>query len=297
VLGGDQLLAFVFTPTNTALWSSRHPSQTTIIPGLSPPAPGGAAGASLQLIGTGYGGLFTGSDTNTGAELWVTDGTAVGTRLLKDIRPGPLSSAPRSFFNAGRLTYFQADDGLHGREIWCTDGTETGTRLLKDIYPGLASSSSSFASSRMAEVNGLVFFWAYEPEHGTELWMTDGTEAGTTLVTDLNPQQSTLASPFPAAVLAGSHDRLYFTADNGFTGSELWAATVPARPDLTMTPVNRGLLIRATGESSRNQIIERSSDLKVWTPVATNAGSVQITDGLLGSNTFFRAYLSLEPSP
>jgi hypothetical protein len=127
--------------------------------------------------------------------------------------------------------------------------------------------------------------------------MSDGTEGGTTLVADLNPQQSTLASPFPAAVLAGSHDRLYFTADDGFTSYELWAAAVPPRPGLTSDFVNRGLLIRATGDPTKSHVIERSFDLKLWTPVATNAGSVQITDGLLRSNAFFRAYLSLESSP
>src|SRR5689334_10045711 len=46
------------------------------------------------------------------------------------------------------------------------------------------------------------------------------------------------------------------------------------------------LVLRVHG----SQIIERSLDLKVWTPIATNIGSVQITDGLAGSNAFFRAF-------
>jgi len=195
------------------------------------------------------------------------------------------------------LTYFHADDGVHGKEIWCTDGTEAGTRLLKDIYPGLSSSSSAFGSSRMAEMNGLVFFWAYEPEHGSELWMTDGTEAGTTLVADINPEKTGQKSAFPPILMVGPGDRLYFTADDGFTGYELWACAVPPRPGLMTEFVNGGLLIRATGDSTRSHVIERSYDLQVWTPIATNVGSVQVTDGLLRSNAFFRAYFSLEPSP
>jgi len=217
--------------------------------------------------------------------------------MVKDIKPGSGSSSPRSFFNAGRLTYFVADDGLHGFELWCTDGTAGGTRLLKDINPGPASSVVSVPTSRMAEVNGLVFFWAYDPQHGTELWMTDGTEGGISLVNDLHPGNATASNPGVSLILQAADDRLYFDADDGSTGYELWALPVPPRPRLTATPTNSGFLIEATGDSQRQQIVQRSSDLQTWTSLATNVGAVRFPSSFTGSNAFFRALTSLELGP
>ena len=65
-------------------------------------------------------------------------GTATGTHLVKDIRPGPESSNRGNFASgaAGDLLYFVADDGFHGDELWVTDGRQTGTRLVADVNPG-----------------------------------------------------------------------------------------------------------------------------------------------------------------
>ena len=40
--------------------------------------------------------LFTVSELQHGSELWITDGTPAGTRLLRDIRPGPQLQHPRA---------------------------------------------------------------------------------------------------------------------------------------------------------------------------------------------------------
>ena len=53
--------------------------------------------------------LFTATDktTNTGTEVWVTDGTAAGTLILKDINPGPANSTPANFaFNGARVFFY-----------------------------------------------------------------------------------------------------------------------------------------------------------------------------------------------
>lgn len=82
--------------------------------------------------------VFTATMQNTGAELWVTDGTPLGTRLIADIRPGEEGSAPQDAVVAGEKVFFTADDGLHGRELWVTDGTSSGTRMF-DAAAGAAS--------------------------------------------------------------------------------------------------------------------------------------------------------------
>ncbi len=73
---------------------------------------------------------------SAGEELWVTDGTALGTGLLRDIYPGDYPSTPRQFTRLGNRIVFSAEDEEHGLELWVTDGTYPGTTLLKDVAAG-----------------------------------------------------------------------------------------------------------------------------------------------------------------
>ena len=61
---------------------------------------------------------FTASSSGHGTELWESDGTEAGTRLVHDIAPGALSSDPEELVAAGGKLFFTADDGVHGREPW-----------------------------------------------------------------------------------------------------------------------------------------------------------------------------------
>lgn len=72
-----------------------------------------------------------------GLEPWIS----VGTRafLLKDVNPGPASSDPERWTEAGRRIVFHAHDGAHGRELHVTDGNASNTGLLVDLATGSAS--------------------------------------------------------------------------------------------------------------------------------------------------------------
>ena len=94
--------------------------------------------------------------------------------------------------NAGGTLYFSAYDDDHGSELWKSDGTESGTTLVRDIYPGTSEYyGSSYPNSSYPmykeELNGMLYFVAYDEEHGRELWRSDGTESGTVLVMDTLP--------------------------------------------------------------------------------------------------------------
>ncbi|MEM9362054.1 MAG: ELWxxDGT repeat protein [Bacteroidota bacterium] len=57
---------------------------------------------------------FIGEDSEHGIELWKTDGTKMGTSLVKDIYPGIDGSQPQNLFIHNSILYFSANDGIHG---------------------------------------------------------------------------------------------------------------------------------------------------------------------------------------
>ncbi len=199
---------------------------------------------------------FGANDGSTGMELWRTDGTPAGTVLVGDILPGPSGSNPSNLTAVGELLLFTADDGVHGTELWRSDGTAGGTVLVSDI-PSLGISGSQPTS--LTRVLGSVFFAASEVATGREPWRSDGTEAGTLLLGDIRPDVWD-SSPGWFTV---SGDRVFFVADDGARGPELWAiltgadlavsktdgqaAAVPAQPlTYTITVANTGPLVLAS---------------------------------------------------
>jgi ELWxxDGT repeat protein len=130
---------------------------------------------------------FVANDGTTGYELWKSDGTSAGTRLVRNINSGGNSSYPRYLTNVSGTLFFSADDGTKGHELWKSDGTPGGTVLVRDIRP--ASGGINFGSypRHLANVNGTLFFAANDGTRGYELWKSDGTSTGTVLVKDIRP--------------------------------------------------------------------------------------------------------------
>jgi ELWxxDGT repeat protein len=70
------------------------------------------------------------------------------------------------------------------------------------------------------EAAGGLYFVVNERSHGSELWRTDGTEAGTFRVADLNPGAGSAFSAGDQVVSTGKS--LFFVADDGQKGREPW---------------------------------------------------------------------------
>jgi ELWxxDGT repeat protein len=118
------------------------------------------------LVAAGARVFFVVDNAGTGPELWTSDGTRAGTRLVREIRPGKMGSYPQELTVVGNLLLFAADDGVHGLEPWVTDGTAAGTRLLADLAPGADAS----APANFSVAGDLVGFDADDGIHGREMW-------------------------------------------------------------------------------------------------------------------------------
>jgi len=222
-------------------------------------------GSGKPLTAAGRFVYFGADDGRHGYELWRSNGTAKGTRLVKDIRQGPLSSQVFSLTNVGGTLYFTADDGIHGAELWRSDGTAGGTRLVKDINPGPVGSAAFW----LTPVGSGVFFYAFD---GTRrgLWHSDGTDTGTGLVKELVNAQD----------LAAVGSSLFFAGAAGTGPLGLWrsdgttAGTAEVAPGAVTTPYDltnvAGTLFFAASDPIHS--------VELWRSDGTVAGTFLVRD-------------------
>src|SRR5215203_4678181 len=201
--------------------------------------------------------LFTADHPKFGEELWKSNGTKPGTRLIKDIDPGPLvinavedtetgSSEPDNVLRKRNVIFFSAKTVRYGEELWKSDGTKSGTKIVKDIVPGPHDSGAADIHSTAPRT---TFFRAWDKNHGEELWKTDGTESGTKLVKDINPDsppgarcdQSECGIPkgwsHPDTVTVMGK-QVFFAADDGKHGVELWKSDGTERGTTLVKDIN-----------------------------------------------------------
>jgi len=115
--------------------------------------------------------FFTFDDDISGRELWVSDGTQEGTRMVKDINPGPGFSDPSFLTPFGDFLYFTAYSPEYGTELWRSDGTEDGTEIVADLNEGELGSNPYY----LTVAGEHLFFTATDGSNDYQLWAIDGT--------------------------------------------------------------------------------------------------------------------------
>ena len=156
-------------------------------------------------------------DEGPGA-LWRSDGTSVGTVVVKSIpSTGDVgASSLRQLTSASSRLFFVAADAAHGSELWTSNGTSSGTRLVKDLTPGAEGSSLA----HLTALGGRLVFFREVYSSGDassrqELWTSDGTSAGTVRLRAFAPE---LGLYYETVSLGGA--LLFFTRDE--QGVAVW---------------------------------------------------------------------------
>ena len=93
-----------------------------------------------------------------------------------------------------------------------------------------------FLPQELANVNGTLFYQAFDPHGGYELFRSDGTSSGTYMVKDIYPGYT---GSFPANLTAvGS--TLFFSANDGTHGTELWKSDGTSAGTVMVSDINPG---------------------------------------------------------
>ena len=178
--------------------------------------------------------VFSASNGINGYELWVSDGTEAGTHMLKDINPGAANSDSSWMHVIDGKLYFAANDGVHASELWVSDGTEAGTQLVKDIRAGALSSGPN----QMADISGGNFVFRADGDDAgvahDEIWLSDGTEAGTILL--LDPATDIVHS----SMLTSINNNAIFVSNDATYGTELWITDGTVTGTTLLKDINPG---------------------------------------------------------
>lgn len=205
-----------------------------------------------------------------------------------DLYPGPISSDPKEITIFGNSIYFSANTPSSivtggGREVW--RAREDVVTPLKDIMPGSGSSNPA----DFTVVGNTLYFTANSPTNGRELWKTDGTPAGTTIVRNINVRPGASSNPKDLVAFQG---QLYFTADNGLSGRELW------RTDGTFagTTLVRDIFT-GSGSSNPAELTVAGNRLYFAATNAITGREIWSSDGTMGGTTLLRDIDSASSNP
>ncbi|MGE5607653.1 MAG: ELWxxDGT repeat protein [Bacillota bacterium] len=278
----------------------------------------GQGSSSLALlVHVGKAVLFGADDGKHGRELWRTDGTSKGTYLVKDIYAGKASAGVYRGVELNGCFVFAADDGVHGTELWRSDGTAAGTTLVRDLVGGATGSDpESFvrvgrrvfftAGNALWVTNGSakgtkqvrsfdttvesgvgklvaagekVFFNVYSSWSVAQMWVSDGTSAGTVPVNSLS---AAMASSAPQDLI-DVNGMLLFRGYDDVHGWGLWKTNGTAKGTRFLKGLSTNYLGRldpwvTTGFKGQLYFSQRCPNASIWYTDGTVKGTRLVKD-------------------
>ena len=224
-LGDQLLLSASVSPYGRELAATDGVGGIAILANLNPSGDGLFTPLDYARLNGNL--FFPAYSPDSGTEVALSNGSMLGTAIRVETRADAASGSPQQFVRCGNCVFFTAYDDsgeFTGRTLFFTDGTLLGTGRVAVIDPG----GNADIKDLMAGTTR-VFFTAVAAGEGRELWVSDGTGAGTQQVTD------TVGNwPVSSLDMLGTiGDRLLFVDKTDAHGEDLWvsdgtaAGTVP----------------------------------------------------------------------
>jgi len=228
-----------------------------------------AAGTKLYFVS----GEVNEESTIVNQEVWCSDGSSGGTFRLKDIAPGLDTSFPEDLTAVGSTLYFSVRAPLI--QLWKTNGTPAGTVPVKDIPV-----ESYYDFGNFAAAGDLLYYTKGDGGSRSELWRSDGTEAGTFELVNFSDEGPDFFSSIGDLTAVGS--TLFFTASDGAHGNELWKSDGTALGTRMVRDIEPGVdgsipsHLVAAGNALYFIIVETLADSSLWRSDGTVAGTRKV---------------------
>jgi ELWxxDGT repeat protein len=273
--GGRVYFAATTEAAGRELWSSNGTTDGTV---LVKDVRAGTAGSNPANLFDAAGTLYfdASADSDVRPTLWKTAGTAASTAQVSPLLVDPTVPMAR----LGTSVFF-ASSATGDPELYKTDGTPAGTSRVADVYPGGQGSSP-----RDLTVLGQNLYFVAAGVDGSgqpigrELYKTNGTPAGTTLVKDVNV--SGQANVYGLTVAAS---KLFFTARDDNRGTrQLWATDGTAAGTVPLGDVQHDNIpaevVRPAPVGTRLVYpgMDTPSGAELWLTDGTAAGTARLKD-------------------
>jgi len=207
-------------PVMTELLESRRLLSSTgfLVSDIDPGAGAGFSAGSDQIATVGNKIFFAGSDGTHGLQLWVSDGTAADTFVVKNI-PSIQSTGPQNLTAGNGVVFFTGADANGVQQVWRSDGTSAGTFPVSEFTnsPSTQLPKNLFFDT---EDNALFFGEATSVVDADDLWKTNANGAGSASLVKagIDPQN-----------FVDSSGATYFFGTDSLHGQELWTTDGSAK--------------------------------------------------------------------
>ena len=207
----DDLLLFVANDgSGEELWVSDGTDAGTINLGAGTAL---AGSNPHSLVRSGDFVYLLAKDPSTGYELWKTDGTPSGTTLVSALQQSLFVSIAQHLVPFRDGVLFSGRTLGSGYVLLFSDGTAGGTNFVEnDPFDAVTLGAPVVVSGDRA------FFAGNHFTTGNEVWMTDGTDAGTVVAAET--QAGNASGSIQQITAAGSG--VVFSGNDGVNGQELW---------------------------------------------------------------------------
>ncbi len=202
-----------------------------------------------------------GTTMTTGFELFSSDGTAAGTSLVAEIQPGGGNGSPRYLVSSPQGVWFVASTSVTSTALYLCNGPQ-GVQSISDLGQGCAPPLVPFSGGVLLSAGDALI--GYEPHHATPA-------PAFTLLGDLRRFLAGIDTQAATRV----RNRLFFCADDGVHGRELWStdgsAAGTTMVDFTPGPVGSFL-------SYSDRLVPFGDGVAAVTRQGANYG-VMVSDG------------------